>query len=262
MDDIHHEIDWDSHFESSLVINSLILQIVSESLDRVQQDTRGYVNDLRKVAALVEDDPAGFAGRTMASSVCFRSVEPARFRLYLRLGRYVDNYHETFVRRQLHIADQIESDANAFAAATRLRVVEKDPLGYSADPQRYAADLRTIADRIEANPSGYRDFLRSFGDRVSVDDPLGGLEYRRAVTDLETPINVADVPLRAQRLSQHNIVSVLHDSADKIIADPELYRHADDRWHLDLHVAAHRGVHASHAGAFRDWVVFVGFDGL
>ncbi len=262
MDDIRHEIQWDSYFHVGPIIDSLILQIIDESLDRIQQDSRGYVYDLRDVAAQVEDDRAGLVGRIMAGSVCFRTVEPARFQVYLWLARHVENYHESFVRRQLNIADQIETDSKGFLAATRRRVVDKDPLGYSANPRMFAADLRTIADRIEANSEAYRDFLRSFGDRVSVDDPLGGSEYRRAVTELETPINVADVPLRAQRLSQQNIVTVLRNSADKITANPDLYRRAEDRWHLDLHVAAHRGVHASHAGTFRDWVVFVGFDGL
>ena len=242
--------------------DTLVLQIVHNTLDRIESDPSGYAADLRHVASQVVQDRAGYAGRLLAVSDCYEVKDPGRYVLYLyKVVPHILHRHESFVRRQLVVADQIEASPQAFVNAARQRIVEEDPLDYSANPQSYAQDLRAVANQIEAEPSAYADFLRSFADRVGIDDPIGAGEYRLAAQELEKPMSFSELFLGHRRLYPHNIVSQLRDAADRIDVNPTYYKTRFYREDLDLLVAAHRGEHGSHAGPFRDWLVFLGFAG-
>lgn len=264
--DSSRDIPWDEWWTDLGKVlegtDTLVLQIVHNTLDQIESDPSEYAADLRHVASQVKQDRAGYAGRLLAVTDCYEVKDPGRYILYLyKVVPHILHRHESFVRRQLVVADQIEASPRAFVNAARQRIVEEDPLDYSANPQTYAQDLRAVASQIEAEPSAYPDFLRSFADRVDIDDPIGAGEYRLAAQELEKPMNFSELFLGHRRLYPHNIVSQLRDAADRIDANPTYYKTRFYREDLDLLVAAHRGEHGSHAGPFRDWLVFLGFAG-
>ena len=261
--DLPHASQW-NFFRNDIVaaIDALVLQIADASFNRILRDPEGYASDLRAVASLIADSSETYAARVFRAAECFQSTEPARYWLYRRLVWHVANHDKMLARRQSIIADQVEADPRAFVDAARRRIVDRDPLRYREDPNSYADDLRSIAGQIDLDLNAYRDFLQSFGDRVRVDDPLGASEYYDAVRELETPISFSELILGVQRIYPHRIATDLRATADRIAANTRHYEDFETRRHFDLLVAAHRGVHGSHAGLSRDWIVFLGFTGL
>ena len=261
--DLPHASQW-NFFRNDIVtaVDALVLQISDASFNRILRDPEGYASDLRAVASLIADSSETYAARVFRAAECFQSTEPARYWLYRRLVWHVANHDKMLARRQSIIADQVEADPRAFVEAARRRIVDRDPLRYSEDPNSYADDMRSIADQIDLDLAAYRDFLQSFGDRVKVDDPLGASEYYDAVRELETPMSFSEMILGVQRIYPHRIVTDLRDAADRITTGTWHYDHFETRKNFDLLVAAHRGVHGSHAGLSRDWIVFLGFTGL
>ncbi len=261
--DLPHASQW-NFFRNDIVtaVDALVLQISDASFNRILRDPEGYASDLRAVASQIADSSETYAARVFRAAECFQSTEPARYWLYRRLVWHVANHDKMLARRQSIIADQVEADPRAFVEAARRRIVDRDPLRYSEDPNSYADDMRSIADQIDLDLAAYRDFLQSFGDRVKVDDPLGASEYYDAVRELETPMSFSEMILGVQRIYPHRIVTDLRDAADRITTGTWHYDHFETRKNFDLLVAAHRGVHGSHAGLSRDWIVFLGFTGL
>ena len=243
-------------------IDALVLQIAHASFSRILLDPGGYASDLRAVASLIDDNSDEYATRVFIAAECFANTEPARYWLYRQLVWYVVNHDQMLARRQSIIADQVETDPQAFVDAARRRIVDRDPLRYSEDPNSYADDMRSIADQIDLDLADYRDFLQSFGDRVKVDDPLGASEYYDAVRELETPMSFSELILGVQRIYPHRIATDLRDAADRITTGTWHYDHFETRKNFDLLVAAHRSVHGSHVRLSRDWIVFLGFTGF
>ena len=243
-------------------VDALVVQIAHASFSRILLDPGRYASDLRAAASLMADNSEEYATRVFKAAECFANTEPARYWLYRQLAWYVANHDQMLARRQSIIADQVEADPQAFVDAARRRIVDRDPLGYRNDPNAYAADLKSIADQIDLDLSAYRDFLKSFGDRVKVDDPLGASEYYDTVSELEQPLNVLEYTGSLERFYPHSIATELRNAADRITTGSRLYDNYELRERFDLLVAAHRSVHGSHAGLSRDWVVFLGFTGF